>query len=82
MTVKIRLNTGIINDLTVTPIFQNPMYPAEEGLTAGSVNALILQVRRNVGHDENFCEAGLPVEIAAGKQKRVTVQIVQHVTML
>ena len=57
------------------------MNPAEKGFPAGGVNACILGVRRNVGDDKYLGVTGLPVKVAARKEERIAIQIVQHIAV-
>ena len=79
--VYVGLYTGIFNEFRVIAELHDFVNAAIECFTAGQVHVYVLRIRGDIGNDENLGIARLTVEIAAGEQERVAVQVVQHVAM-
>ena len=68
--------------MTVIVIFPDDIDAAEERFACFHVHGGILSVRGNVGDDKDLGVTSLTVEVPAGKQQRIAVQIVQHIAVL
>ena len=72
----------VLGEFAIVTELNDFVNAAVKRLTAGKVYIHVLSVRGYIGDDEDLGIARLTVEIAAGEQKRVAVQVVQHIAML
>lgn len=74
--------TDVFRKFAVVAEFNAFMNMAVKRFPAGSINTRVLEVRGDVCDDEDLGIARLTVEVTAGEQERIAVQVVQHVAML
>lgn len=80
--VYVGLYADVLGEFAIVTELNDFVNTAVERLTAGKVHVHVLSVRGNVGDDEDLGIARLTVEVAAGEQERIAVQVVQHIAML
>lgn len=81
MTVYVGLYADVLRELAAVAELNHFVNTAVKRFPAGKVHVHVLNVRGDVGDDEYFGVARLTVEIAAGEQEGIAVQVVQHIAM-